>query len=404
MLENQQSYLIEESEKRDTKIIAYNSSLPWLEKSIYEVPYSRLRVVLCPTTEGYGHAQRAQAIASRLIRMKDTECVLFSDKIRVWHLSGLNLKYKSGLHGINYVYRKNGDLHTFPTVLRLMFDGLNFPLDFFRSLMTNMEYDVFVNDYNPHLSYIPGMRTINITHYIPYKYKWYDLRMRFYTNVIEIPILLAERTRSFLKISESFIMDFRPELVDCEKVFPPIVRDVTKSKTEIRRELGLSKRDRLVIVTGRPYKNKKKERDNDLRTYRRLAFEHPDIHFLVVLPVQDSREVEDEEPRNLKFTGYIPDIHNYINASNLIIARSGFGTISEAIIYGVPIIIFQAKSHMEKKKNALMVQDYGYGKIAKNLEKDILETIEESDNSSDEISKLGNGLNYFMEVLNGNYF
>ncbi len=347
---------------------------------------------------------RASAIASRLVRMNNKECLVFSDKKKVRRLSDLNLMYNSGLHGVNYVYRKNGDLNTIQTVLRLLYDGLNFPLDFLKTLIMGMEYDVLVNDYNPHLSYVPGMRTINISHYLPYKYKWHDLRMRFYTNIIETPIVFAERTRSFLKISESFIMDFRPELVDCEKVFPPIVKDVTRSKSEIRRELGLSKRDRLIIVLGRPYEDKKKDRNNDFRIYRRLAFEHPYIFFLVVLPVQDSREIGDEASRNLKFAGYIPDIHNYINASNLIIARSGFGTISETIIYGVPMITFQAKSHMEKRKNATLVQDYGYGKIAENLEKDIVNMIEESDHSSNEMLKLGNGLDYFMEILSGNYF
>ncbi|MGQ9721137.1 MAG: glycosyltransferase [Candidatus Jordarchaeum sp.] len=360
-------------------------------------------MVLCPTNEGYGHVMRAGAIASRLTRNNNTDCLVFSDKKRVRPFSNLNLTYNISLHGVNYVYRKNGDLNTALTVLRLLYDGLNFPLDFLKCSIMSMRYDVLINDYNPHLTYVPRMRTINISHYLPYKYKWYDLRMNFYTNAIEVPIVFAERARSFLRISESFIMDFRPEIVDCEKIFPPIVRDLTKSESQIRRELELCKRERLVTITGRPYKYNRKERNDDLCTYRRLAYEHPDIYFLVILPVLDSREIEDEPPRNLKVMGYVPHIHNYINASDLIISRSGFGTISEAVIYGVPLLIFPAKSHMEKKKNQLMVQDYGFGKIVENLERDIINMIEESDYNN-EILKLGNGLNYFMEILNENYF
>jgi UDP-N-acetylglucosamine transferase subunit ALG13 len=364
---------------------------------------SDLSVVLCPTNEGFGHAQRAEAIASRLTKTKDTECLVFSDHSRVKYLSQLNLRYNSSLHGIKYVHRKDGDLNTPATVFRLILSSIYFPIDFFRALGIGRKYDVFVNDYNPHLTSIPGMRTVNISHYIPYKYGWRDLRMNFYSTVIERPILLGERVRSSLHLSERFIMDLRPELVDCEKVFPPIAREVTRPKSEIRKELGLRKRDRLVMVTGRPYHHGDEGNNNAFHTYRKIAQEHPDIHFLVGLLRLDS-ELADVAPENMRLTSYIPDIHNYINASDLIICRAGFGTISEAIIYGVPLIIFQARGHMEKRKNALMVQDYGYGKIAESLEKNIVNVLEESDYKSNELHKLGNGLNYFMKILDGTYF
>nr|MDO8079421.1 glycosyltransferase [Candidatus Freyarchaeota archaeon] len=372
-------------------------------KAVCESVDSNLKVVLSPTNEGFGHAQRAEAIASRLIGMKDTECLVFTDQSRVNYLSTLNLKYNSSLHGIKYVYRKNGDLNTLATIFRLMFDSTFFPLDFFRALRMGRGYDVFVNDYNPHLTMVPGMRTINISHYLPYKYRWSDLRMNFYSTVIERPIMLAERARSCLRLSESFIMDFRPELVDLEKVFPPIARDVTRAKSEIREELGLRKRNRLVMVTGRPYRHSDKGNNNEFHIYRKVAWEHPDINFLVALLGLDFRGFEDEAPENMTFMSYIPDIYNYLNASDLIVARAGFGTISEAIIYGVPLIIFQARGHMEKRKNALIVQDYGYGKIAENVEKDIVSVLEESSYMNHEFLKLGNGLNHFIKILNETY-
>lgn len=362
-----------------------------------------MKVVLAPTNEGFGHAQRAEAIASRLIKMEDTECLVFSDQKRVNYLSTLNLKYSSTLHGIKYVYRRSGDLNTPATFFRLVFESTLFPIDFIRALRMGREYDVFVNDYNPHLTMIPGMRTINVSHYLPYKYRWSDLRMNFYSTAVERPVMFAERVRSLLRLSESFVMDLRPELVDCERIFPPIARDVTRNKSEIREELGLSKRDRLVMVTGRPYHNYGEGGNDDFDIYVEVAREHPDIHFLVALFGLDFREFEGGAHENMRFKSYIPDIHNYLNASDVIVARAGFGTISEAVIYGVPLIIFQARGHMEKRKNALLVQDYDYGIIAENLEKDIVNVLEESEYKNHELIKLGNGLNYFVKILNGTY-
>lgn len=373
---------------------------PLLEKPVCENRYSNFKVVLCPTTEGYGHVQRISAIASRL-KMNNIEHLVFSDEERIKFLSPPSLRCNNKLHGIKYVYRNNGDLNVFPTVLRLILGSLYFPIDFLRALIMGLKYRVLVNDYNPHLTCIPGMRTINITHYIPFKYGWREFRMNFYSYLVERPIVWGEQVRSFFGLSENFAMDIRPEFVDCEKVYPPIVRDVTKTKSMVRDELGLGKNELLVLVMGRPYQNNFLRENIDFHIYKKIALEHPDIHFYVVTQPGISRELEQE---NLKFNGFLPDIQNYINASNLVIARSGFGTISEAIMYGVPLLLFCAKGHMEKRKNALMVQKYGYGKIVENLEKDVLNLLDECMYRRNELQKMGNGLDYFLKILSQNYF
>ena len=196
---------------------------------------------MSPTNEGFGHAQRAEAIASRLVGLKGVECLVFSDRVRVEYLSKLNLKYNSGLHGINYVYRRNGDLNTLPTFFRLILDLPYFPLDFLKAVTLSRGYDVFVNDYNPHLTVVPGMRTINISHYLPYKYKWSDLRMNFYSTLVERPIVYGERLRCLLRLSESFVMDIRPELMgapprpslNVQEYREPLV-DVVETDDEIK--------------------------------------------------------------------------------------------------------------------------------------------------------------------------
>ncbi len=382
----------------DKRLVTAELDKQLLEKPICE--NQSFKVVLCPTTEGYGHAQRICAIASRL-KMSNIDFLVFSDEERIKFLSQPDLKCNNKLHGIKYVYSNNGDLNVFPTVLRLIFGSLYFPIDFLRILIMSLKYRVLINDYNPHLTCIPGMRTINITHYLPFKYGWREFRMNFYSYLVERPIVWGERVRSFLGLSENFAMDIRPEVVDCEKVYPPIVRDVTKTKSKVREELGLGKNEPLVLVMGRPYQKSCLRKNYDFHIYKKIALEHPDIHFHVVAPSGICRELEQE---NLKFNGFLPDIQNYINASSLVITRGGFGTISEAIMYGVPLLLFSAKEHMEKRKNALMVQKYGYGKIAENLEKDVLNLLDEPPYKRNELQKMGNGLDYFLNILTQNEF
>jgi hypothetical protein len=57
---------------------------------------------------------------------------------------------------------------------------------------------------------------------------------------------------------------------------------------------------------------------------------------------------------------------------------------------------------MEKRKNALMVQKYGYGKIAENLEIDVLNLLDKSPYGNNELKKMGNGLDYFIKILSKN--
>ncbi len=55
----------------------------------------------------------------------------------------------------------------------------------------------------------------------------------------------------------------------------------------------------------------------------------------------------------------VPDLdrlHDYINASDLVISRGGYGTISETLAYGIRHLILKEKNHPEAIENAKMMK------------------------------------------------
>ena len=49
-------------------------------------------------------------------------------------------------------------------------------------------------------------------------------------------------------------------------------------------------------------------------------------------------------------------LHDYVNASNLVISRGGYGTISEVLAYGIRHLILLEKNHPEAIENAKMLE------------------------------------------------
>lgn len=74
----------------------------------------------------------------------------------------------------------------------------------------------------------------------------------------------------------------------------------------------------------------------------------------------------DEKPRKIK-GGWIyewcPVKDELFTLSNMLLIRGGHTTISQAILYGKPVITIPIRNHSEQMANALRVDEIGFGKI-----------------------------------------
>ena len=78
--------------------------------------------------------------------------------------------------------------------------------------------------------------------------------------------------------------------------------------------------------------------------------------------------------KNLIIHGWIPNRFEYLKACDLVVSRSGHGTLSQSICYGKPTILVPTPSHTEQFNNAKKAVDLGVAEIIpqENLNKNVL--------------------------------
>jgi UDP:flavonoid glycosyltransferase YjiC (YdhE family) len=66
---------------------------------------------------------------------------------------------------------------------------------------------------------------------------------------------------------------------------------------------------------------------------------------------------------------WIPNRFEYLKACDIIVARAGHGTITQAMCYGKPVVLVPTPSHTEQINNAKQAKDLGVAKVL--LQKDL---------------------------------
>lgn len=124
----------------------------------------------------------------------------------------------------------------------------------------------------------------------------------------------------------------------------PIVRRATKSREEIRKELGID--DSKMIL---------------------LSMSGSGLGRFLLKKVVDAHMKRDDDSylvitgniagklsgRKIIDLGFVRDNQNYIAAADLVISTAGKSTIDEALNFGTPIIAIPMKNHFEQEKNAI---------------------------------------------------
>ncbi|HYY71251.1 MAG TPA: glycosyltransferase, partial [Nitrososphaeraceae archaeon] len=100
---------------------------------------------------------------------------------------------------------------------------------------------------------------------------------------------------------------------------------------------------------------------------------------------------------DFQLLGYVPNLHEYIYASDLLISLAGRSTMDESIVYNIPGIFIPLKNHFEQEEGAKRL-GFEYKDIFR-LDK----LIEEKLNSNYNIgkNKVKNGAKTAAEIISG---
>ena len=125
----------------------------------------------------------------------------------------------------------------------------------------------------------------------------------------------------------------------------PIVREILEHRETLRKRFNFTKKTIVVSVGGTDAGKYLIEKVID--SFRRLKAKL-DIDLIVV--TGPSLQISPAE--DFRLFGYVPNLNEYIYASDLIISLAGSSTMDESIVYNIPGIFIPLKNHYEQEEGA----------------------------------------------------
>lgn len=345
-----------------------------------------MKVLLVPTTEGYGHVSRAKAIIEGLEQCRVDYGVL-TDKKRAGFLIANGIdpsKIDDSFYGIRYIYTGSGKNLNVPlTMGNLAIDVPKYLSDYRKVIKKTTgpgKFDLVINDVTLPFCRLPTARVITPFHSNGPKRKKDHRRISKHAKSALSEYAVEPMVNLATCMADKFNMDFRPHYIDYERIYPPVVSEIRRSAAEIKKELGIRTNDKLIL-DGR--------NDPPLGLYENFSREYDDVYFLVRSGSSGGNNVRTKQ--------FIAGMIDYINASDLFITDTGFTSVSEGILTKTPMLFADPGTHLEGFKNYSCTIDEYFGKAIENLEQDLVHGIngQVPGNKAD----IPSGLPYLMKKI-----
>ncbi len=127
----------------------------------------------------------------------------------------------------------------------------------------------------------------------------------------------------------------------------PIVREVLFDRNELRHRFSFNKTTILLTTGGTTAGSYLVKSALKVILALRNRF---DIELVLSYPYD--LHMSDFENNRIKNIGFVPNIHEYIYAADLVISLAGKSTIDECSVYGTPGIFIPIKNHFEQEERA----------------------------------------------------
>ena len=174
--------------------------------------------------------------------------------------------------------------------------------------------------------------------------------------------------QEIIKKCDTVIFPETGEDQDNIKRVGPIVREIKKSREELRKKFLFEKKTIVISIGGTSAGLFLIEKSLEV-----ISKINQNIDVVLVSGPAVNKKFE-----NVKNFGFIDNLHELIFAADLIISLAGKSTIDEANAYGTPAIFIPIKGHFEQEDNA-KEQGFEFEDINK-LEEIILEKLESKRN------------------------
>ncbi|SLL17967.1 Uncharacterised protein [Mycobacteroides abscessus subsp. abscessus] len=301
---------------------------------------------------GFGHAARSIAIIRELLERDPSYriiiCHSFAMEFLRNSLPNDQVSFRTIATDVGY-YLKEGSIE--PDKERLVIEFDRFVKDWERKIQTEVhffqeeEVDFVISDISP-LPFeaavrekIPMIGISNFTWYTAYENLMDQKRLEIWKN-------------SYAKMSYFFLLAGNQENNwPCEKrLFPFFARKIQEERVECVLDRVNPTRKKTVIFFGLGMKI------DGIEVESLPLWESDNCVFIVSSNVKVDRDNVFSIPKEET------ESQAYIAASDLVISKAGWGTVSEAVVYNVPLLILNREGMKEDLNTINYIRKYGLGK------------------------------------------
>jgi uncharacterized protein (TIGR00661 family) len=291
---------------------------------------------------GYGHASRSIAVIREMFRQYNVEikviiCHSFANRFLECSLIDLNVEIRKINTDFGYVLRENS---MFPDQEKIVHAYLSFTSNWEERLNDEYEFlkqnnvDLVISDISP-LPFIPaynlGIPSIGLSNFT-----WFTA----YHNLIDESLLEAFQT-AYEKMSYYFALAGANEPdwgMKGNSKFGFISRELNSCEVEKIRKLVNPGKDKTIVYFSLGMKI-------SIEQLNRLPLWNSQNTIFLV-----SNNVHIDRTNVFKIPKDYTESQNFIAASDLVITKAGWSTVSEAVIYQKPLIILD-RMVMNEDKN-----------------------------------------------------
>lgn len=131
-------------------------------------------------------------------------------------------------------------------------------------------------------------------------------------------------------------------------------------KGEIRGKLGVQEDELLVFIS---ISGPSQEKRYLISVMRELVRKFPRGYRIVMSLAEPNSSEEPVREGNVTIYNWLHNRFDFLKACDVVVARAGLGTISQAIFYGKPLVLVPTPSHTEQSNNAKVTEALKLGKV-----------------------------------------
>ncbi len=309
-----------------------------------------VNVVISSCGIGFGHAARDEAIYDSLKKKFSIKILSYGEGHRFLKKNKISA---IKVPGILYE-RGKYSLDIFTEVLMKLASLRKISKGYFRfaKMMNRLKPDIILTDLEPYAffyAYRRDIPVIAVSNVVTTLNNYDGLPASVKTNSLALQRFMLEQFIGFMRNRGAVFIE-------------PVFDGRKKEKNVINSDLFVRKKpeDVTPINFGREFFYISVGSDMEKNLIKKLLSVLPkfeDKFFVIVSDLVKKKQ----SGRNFMMLPFVKDPFPYIKACSGVIAPAGHTTISEALVYGKPLLIAPMKDHIEQLVNAHLVQKEGFG-------------------------------------------